>query len=181
MEEEVLNKMNQLKFIVEYTFQVDILVKTQKRDYVDARMVFSKIMHNEGYGSTIIAKFLKKNHATIIHYFNSINSILKFDKLLMDRYLYAKDMYLNKKETPLYEKNDNELSNKETKQQAKIIALNNEIDKLMLEKYNLTAIASRNKRLSEIIEFIDKQTPHGQERYVMSKINTMFNGLKFYG
>jgi hypothetical protein len=48
MEEEVLNKMNQLKFIVEYTFQVDILVKTQKRDYVDARMVFSKIMHNEG-------------------------------------------------------------------------------------------------------------------------------------
>lgn len=175
------SEMNQLKSIIEYVFQVDIHVKTQKRHHVDARMVFSKILQNEGYGPTVIAKFLKKDHATIIHYFNSINSILKFDQLLMDRYLYSKDMYLNKKETPLYVHDNNKLSNKERKQQAKIISLNNEIDKLILEKSNLMNTVSKHKRLSEIIEFIDKQTPHGQEHYVMRKINTMFNGLKFYG
>ena len=175
------NEMSQLKFIIEYVFEVDILNKIRKRQYVDARMVFSKILYNEGYGPTSIAKFLKKDHATIIHYFNSINSILKFDQLLMDKYLYSKDMYLNKKEVPDYENKHSKLTNKEKKQQIKINGLNNEIDKLMSEKSNLMAIINKNKRLSDIIEFIDKQTPHGQENYVMRRINAMFNGLKFYG
>lgn len=175
------NEMTQLKFIIEYVFEVDILNKVRKRQYVDARMVFAKILQNEGYGSTPIAKFLKKDHATIIHYFKSVNSILKFDQLLMDRYLYAKDMYLNKKETPTSSEKEPVLTNKEKKQQIKIIGLNDEIDKLMLEKSNLMNIVNKRKRLSEIIEFIDKQTPHGQEYYVMRKLNAMFNGLKFYG
>lgn len=175
------NEMTQLKFIIEYVFEVDILNRVRKRQYVDARMVFAKILQNEGYGSTSIAKFLKKDHATIIHYFKSVNSILKFDQLLMDRYLYAKDMYLNKKETPTYSEKKPLLTNKEKKQQIKIIGLNNEIDKLMAEKSNLMTIVNKQKRLAEIIEFIDKKTPHGHEYYVMRKLNAMFNGIKFYG
>ena len=175
------SEMARLKLIIEYVFELDIFNKSRKRQYVDARMVFAKILHNEGHGSTPIAKFLKKDHATIIHYFKSVNAILKFDQSLMDKYLYVKDMYLNKKEFASYEEKEPQLTNKEKKQQIKIIGLNNEIDKLMSEKSNLMNIVKKHKRLSEIIEFIDKQTPHGQEYYVMRRINAMFNGLKFYG
>ena len=181
MEEEILNEMNQLKLMVNFVFDVDIISKKRKREYVDARMVFSKILNDNGFGPSIIGKYLKKDHSSVIHYLKTVNSLIKFDQSLMERYLYSKDMYLNKKEIPYYQSSHNKLTNREKKQQAKIYGLNDEIEKLIVEKSNLITLASRNKRLSQIIELIDKQTPHGQERYVMRKINTMFNGLKFYG
>jgi hypothetical protein len=181
MEEKILNEMNQLKFIINFVFDVDILTEKRKRKYVDARKVFSKILNDNGFGSSIIGKYLKKDHSSIIHYLKTVNSLIKFDQLLMDRYLYSKDMYLNKKEIPYYQSSHNKLTSREKKQQAKIYGLNEEIEKLIIEKSNLIALTSKNKRLSQIIELIDKQTPHGQESYVMRKINTMFNGLNFYG
>ena len=60
MEEEILNEMNQLKFMVNFVFDVDIISKKRKREYVDARMVFSKILNDNGFGPSIIGKYLKK-------------------------------------------------------------------------------------------------------------------------
>jgi len=181
MKEEIIIEMDSLRKVIEYVFDVDILLKVRKRQYVNARMVFSKILSDNGYGITNIGRYLKKDHSSIIHYMDVIKTVLKFDEVLMGKYMYAKDMYVNKMSVPYHELNPVKLTSKEKAQQIKIQMLNDEIDSLILEKRKLMIISKTNNRLSEIINFIDKQTPHGQEAYLLRKISTMFNGLKFYG
>ena len=69
------NEMSHLKSIIEYVFELDIFNKSRKRQYVDARMVFTKILYNEGYGSTAIARFLKK---TMQQLFITLNQSMPF-------------------------------------------------------------------------------------------------------
>jgi hypothetical protein len=181
MKEQVIEKMDNLKRIIDYVFKIDISIKTRKREYVNARMVFSKILKDNGYGVTMISKYLKKDHTSIIHYVESVNSVLRFDESLMGKYMQAKDMYLNNKSLPNPKEKEVKLTQKEKIQQIRISVLNDEIDNLILEKRKLMVISRKHKRLSEIINFIDKQTPHGKEDFILRKISTMFNGIKSYG
>lgn len=181
MEEQIFERMEKLKRIIDYVFEIDISIKTRKREYVNARMIFSKILKDNGYGVTIISKFLRKDHTSIMHYVESINSVLRFDEVLMGKYMYAKDMYLSNNSLPNPDEEKIKLTKKEKIQEIRISVLNDEIDSLILEKTKLMIIAKKHKRLSEIINFIDKQTPHGKEDFILRKISTMFNGIKSYG
>jgi hypothetical protein len=181
MKEVVIEKMDNLKRIIDYVFEIDISIKTRKREYVNARMVFSKILNDNGYGVTIISKYLKKDHTSIMHYVESVNSVLRFDEGLMAQYMQAKEMYLSNKSLPNSQEEEIKLTKKEKMQEIRISILNDEIDNLILEKTKLMIISKKHKRLSEIINFIDKQTPHGKEDFILRKISTMFNGIKSYG
>jgi hypothetical protein len=57
--------------------EVDINKKSGKREYVDARFVFTKIMSDRGYAITILSNYLKKHHTTIIYYRNSACDIMR--------------------------------------------------------------------------------------------------------
>jgi len=65
-------------------------MKTRKRHIVEARMMISKLLLKEGLTLSEIARFLNKDHATIIHYRNLHDDLMKteakykfkFDKLV---------------------------------------------------------------------------------------------------
>jgi hypothetical protein len=116
-----------------------------------------------------------------MHYVESVNSVLRFDEGLMAQYMQAKEMYLSNKSLPNSQEEEIKLTKKEKMQEIRISILNDEIDNLILEKTKLMIISKKHKRLSEIINFIDKQTPHGKEDFILRKISTMFNGIKSYG
>jgi Trp operon repressor len=69
----------------------EILSKTRKRSVVEARMMVSKLLLNEGLSYSEIARFLSKDHATIIHYRNLHDDLIdsdpqyreKFEKLIV--------------------------------------------------------------------------------------------------
>lgn len=180
MEEQIIERMENLKKIIDYVFGIDISIKTRKREYVNARMVFSKILKDNGYGVTIISRYLKKDHTSIMHYVESVNSVIRFDEDLMAKYIQAKDMYLNNKSIPNPQDEKIKLTKKEKMQQIRISILNDEIDSLILEKTKLMVISKKHKRLSEVINFIDKHTPNGKEDFVLRKISIMFNGINKY-
>ena len=48
----------------------EVVMKTRKRHIVEARMMISKLLLKEGLTLSEIARFLNKDHATIIHYRN---------------------------------------------------------------------------------------------------------------
>ena len=62
-----MKEMQQLADIVKSVFNEDVKDKIQRREIVDARMVFSKILRERGYTYASIGRFLKKDHSTIVH------------------------------------------------------------------------------------------------------------------
>ena len=66
---EIINKHCRLK----------ILNLSRKQRYIKARIMFSCLLKEKGYGCLAIGKMLNKTHATVLNYFNSIEWFLKVD------------------------------------------------------------------------------------------------------
>tara|TARA_R110002126_G_scaffold4836_2_gene25033 strand:- start:2223 stop:2732 length:510 start_codon:yes stop_codon:yes gene_type:complete len=169
-----MKEMQQLADIVKSVFDEDVKDKIQRREIVDARMVFSKILRERGYTYASIGRFLKKDHSTIINYMRNVYSLLTQVNGLMAKYIICRDLFLIDKEV-LYinkEEKDNKLS---------IISLNNQIEKLILERENVTRMETKYKRIEDILSIIDKKTPNGKEKFILKKVNLMFNDIADYG
>lgn len=169
-----MKEMQQLADIVKSVFNEDVKDKIQRREIVDARMVFSKILRERGYTYASIGRFLKKDHSTIINYMRNVYSLLTQVNGLMAKYIICRDLFLIDKEV-LYinkEEKDNKLS---------IISLNNQIEKLILERENVTRMETKYKRIEDILSIIDKKTPNGKEKFILKKVNLMFNDIAEYG
>lgn len=169
-----MKEMQQLSEIIKSVFNEDVKDKIQRREIVDARMVFSKILRERGYTYASIGRFLKKDHSTVINYMRNVYHLLTQVNGLMAKYITCRDLFLIDKEV-LYinkEEKDNKLS---------IISLNNQIEKLILERENVTRMETKYKRIEDILSIIDKKTPNGKEKFILKKVNLMFNDISDYG
>jgi hypothetical protein len=162
-----MSEMNLLRTFIEERFNLDIMNRDRKRDTVDARMIFSKILRENGHTFSNIARYLNKDHTTILHYTEQCMFVLKNDLRLMSIYVDCKGKF-EENITPLTYYNTSDLI-KET------ISLRNEIDKLILENNKLKE--NRYERLNDIMNLINARTPEGHENLIKRKINEFFNGL----
>jgi hypothetical protein len=160
-------EMDSLKLIVNEVFEIQISNKKRTRNIVNARMIFSKILRERGYTLSTIAKYLSKDHTTIIHYITVSNFILMQDNRLMDMYVVCKEKFLKDRD-PILSYTDNELIKT-------ILSLRNQIDTLVLERDNIKKMESKHIRFYNVINLIDKRVPHGQEKIIYKKINEILN------
>ena len=159
-------EMNELVDIIKSVFEVDIRNKSGKREYVDARYVFVKIMTDRGYAVTLLSDYLKKHHTTVIYYRNSACDLMQTNEMFLRKYMMCRDKFLLDKSGSI------RMSNKEE--------LISRIDALILDNKNLEKRYDRYKRLENIIELIDSRTPRGKESFILKKINLMLNGITDY-
>lgn len=82
-----------LKKIVDSEFDIDILSKSRKNYYVNARLIYTYILRSRGVGLVRIAKSLDKNHGTILYLANNAPFYFKQDPELESRYLLCKKMF----------------------------------------------------------------------------------------
>lgn len=130
-----------LKEIVDSVFSVDIFSDNRRRNVIDARHVYSKILREKGYSYESIGSSIKKNHATIIHYVKNIDSILKYDKSLSEKYFTCKLLFSKDRESIL-----NEL-NKDADIYATVVRLRKELQKAVSESKNI---------LSNFVNYIEE-------------------------
>ena len=97
-EEIIKTESEELIEIVNENFFTDMLAKNRKREVVDARRVYAKILRDRGYTFELISRTIGKDHATILHYVRTIDSILIYDKEFREKYLICKDAFLKDKE-----------------------------------------------------------------------------------
>lgn len=135
-EEEV----SELKRIVKDVFLVDLEVNNRKREVVDARKVYSKILRDNGYSYELIGKTINKDHATVIHYVKNIEHIIYYDKLLMEKYIACKNIFVKKREFI------SEQLKKDVDLYVTIIRLTNELQ---------DAVLSKNKVLYDFVDYIE--------------------------
>lgn len=99
-------EIEELIKIVNEVFFTDISKNSRKRTIVDARKIYSKILREKGFCYQSIADSLDKDHATIIHYIRTIDSILEYDKTLRNMYMTCKSIFLKKSELISAQRNE---------------------------------------------------------------------------
>lgn len=162
-------EMNSLKEIISSTTGTDIMNKNRYRNIVDARIVFSKIIRERGYTYSSIARYLSKDHSTIIHYICECNHLIETNDKIMETYINCRNLFL---------KDKNALLTYTDKDAVKeMVILKMDIEKLIVKNNKLKDIQNKYKRLSEIINLIDKRTPKGKEHEIKQELIRMFNGL----
>jgi hypothetical protein len=99
----IQQEVNELKQIVNNVFLLDLESKNRKREVVDARKVYSKILRNIGYKYDVIGRSINKDHSTIVHYVSDIESIMPYDRDIKDKYIACEIAFGRKKN---YQLND---------------------------------------------------------------------------
>lgn len=162
-------EMNSLKEIISNTTGTDIMNKNRYRNVVDARIVFSKIIRERGYTYSSIARYLSKDHSTIIHYICECNNLIQTDDKMMKTYINCRSKFLEDKDALLT------YTDKDAVKEMVILKIN--MEKLIAKNNKLKDFQNKYKRLTEIINLIDKRTLEGEEHTIKQEITRMFNGL----
>jgi hypothetical protein len=168
MENTIYNKVKQ---IVELVTGVKIIENNRKREVIDARMIYTKILRERGASLVSIGMTINKDHTTIIHYLRTMDSLLITDREVIRKYIKSKELLLlDEQDLNLLNGNDtvSELSRlKETLEisEKKVKLLQDENEKLNREM----------ERFRGILKIIDEATPVGQEKIVERKIKRMLD------
>lgn len=146
--------------------------KSRKREVVEARMMYTKIMKRYTKLSlTAIGKAIGKDHATIIHYLNNFTWLKKTDASFSTKFDLLTEMY-DEFRTTWLEDIDYEDDRKVFFLEKTVAALKEQKDRY--EKY-----LKKIERIDSIVQLIEQRTPKGEEEYVEGKINRMFNSIVF--
>jgi hypothetical protein len=168
MENTIYNKVKQ---IVELVTGVKIIENNRKREVIDARMIYAKILRERGASLVSIGMTINKDHTTIIHYLRTMDSLLITDREVIRKYIKSKELLLlDEQDLNLLNGNDtvSELSRlRETLEisEKKVKLLQDENEKLNREM----------ERFRGILKIIDEATPMGQEKIVERKIKRMLD------
>ena len=162
--------MEKLKEIVSQVFETNINIKTRKRNNVEARMIFSKILREDGNTFESIGKAINKDHSTIVYYVNQASVLIKQSIELSDKYLECKNCYIDNLDVVLPQMKYDELKNE-------VLELKLLINQLTIERNEIIKVQEKYNRIKKIINLVAERTHVGKEEFIERKINQMFNGI----
>ena len=162
--------MEKLKEIVSKVFDTNINIKTRKRNNVEARMIFSKILREDRKTFQYIGNAINKDHATVMYYVNQASVLIKQSIELSDKYLECKNCYIDNLDVVLPQMKYDELKNE-------VLELKLLINQLTIERNEIIKVQEKYNRIKKIINLVAERTHVGKEEFIERKINQMFNGI----
>jgi len=170
---EKTEEVKQLISIINMVFNIDIMSKRRQRVFIQARMIYARLLRDKGYTLKYIGRTIGKDHATIIHYLDIIDMDLKHNHTFRDNFVKVSSMFFEDYD-PIHSLEAEELKNK-------IFLMRNEINELYLEnKYinnKYDSLQKENERLLPIINLIRERTVIGTEHIVIKKLNALLNSI----
>lgn len=168
--EQELQDINAAREIVEKKFNTKLISKDRKREGVDARMVYAKLLREMGLSYKRIGDTLGKDHSSIVHYNQAFDKLLEFNDDIKVIYAECVNEYFNGREPVI--------AMPEIAMRKELIELRKKINVLTIEQDKILDMQLKYERLKSIIELVNSRTPRGKERLIERKINLMFNGLE---
>lgn len=166
--------MNSLQQIVESVYDVKIHERRRYREHVDARKVFSTILTRRGFSFSEVARFLGKNHATILHYTRDIDFYIEHDSSFREKYFTILDRF-EKKYDAVYRMSLNQLRDSYLK-------LKTERNELYLKVKSLESKvrfqSDKHEKLQELHELIDNHITPSKSEECLIQFNRVINGLR---
>ena len=160
-------KMEALSQIIDREFGVKIHKITKKKEYVNARKVFCKILNDLGFPAQDVHEFLRKSHAVYNYYITDADSLLKYNPDVKEKYIKSKDLFFATIRGVLKEDVNC------------VIDTTSKINYSVWDKESLNngAVQYKHDRIKDIIELIDFNTPVGNEGLVFEKLVQVFETL----
>lgn len=93
MDKDKIAKARELRDIIEEVFGLDIMLKNRSRKRVDARIIYAKILRENGYSFPQIGDLLAKDHSTIIHYCSLFDTTIHYIPELKKKYKMCSDIF----------------------------------------------------------------------------------------
>ena len=169
MNNESFETTKTLEFVSDF-LGFDLTQKCRKRYIVEGRMMYAKLMKRyTNVSLSDIGRSIGKDHATIIHYINNFGHLKKTDQQFACKFDMMADTYEEFRETWF---DDVKFDDKR-----KIKVLESSLKELVEIKNEYERYFNKIKRIDSIIQLIEQRTPKGEEEYVESKINRMFNSI----
>ena len=140
--------MEELREIVNTIFVVDICNSTRKKECVEGRMVFARILRGIGVTHVAIAEFLNKEHCSIVHYMSNFDNYFS-DKALNRKYMECRDAFFEKRPA----------------------------DTLYYERDRIAELEAKYKRFKSILDIMNDRTPVGKEELLEKRIALFLNGI----
>tara|TARA_R110000803_G_scaffold28978_1_gene66480 strand:- start:606 stop:1106 length:501 start_codon:yes stop_codon:yes gene_type:complete len=157
------SKDEALMAIVNSKFKLDINKRSRVRAYVEARLVFCRILKEEGYGSYRLGKILKLNHSSVNNYWSKADLYISSDEILRKKYLSIRQTFYKDKD-PIYSEIKNELE---------MLSMDNKV--LSLRNAHLEDAISRSTEedslYGDMFAMIKERTPNQQQ------LKRFLNGL----
>lgn len=166
---KTLTQERKLIKIVNSIFEVDIRSRKRNREIVDARGVFYKILYDEGFSKSHIARILEYSHATVIFSLKTLPFILNQDIVLKDKYNQCRKEFLDMV-NPVYLLNEDELI-------IKVIMMQKEIDALKKENISLHSERQTEKKYEPLFSLIKERVPKNKITAFKTRLNTLTNGI----
>jgi len=167
--EAMSEQVKKAKEVVESVTFVDIHNKRRLRSVVDARMIYAKILREDGMTFKSIGRTIGKDHSTIMYYVGMLDSLIESDPGLNTSYAKCRDLFFAGRE-------EHKIEFDQIHAAKKIREYMDMYDKAKRERDQAIDFGRRLRRLRNIVNLIDERTPKGQEERVWTIINRMFNG-----
>ena len=162
------NQIKRLADICFVIFQGDVFTTCRERRFVDARITFSKLLQEQGYGCSQIGIILGRDHSTVLHYFRKGEELIETNRTFRKRFVRAREEYIG--EDPVYYYSAPEL-------RAKFLEMRDECNDISSKYYALRERVQTERRLEPIIDMVRMRTKRGTEEDVYNKLNRIYNGL----
>jgi len=162
------DELRRLADICHIVFDADVFVSCRERAFVDARIVFSSLLREQGMGPSAIGRILGRDHATVLHYFRRGDALLETDKIFRKRYVTCREQFVG--EDPVFYYDAPEL-------RKKFIEVRDELEETKRELYELRKQMKSDRRLQPILDMVRVRTKRGEEEEVANRINRVYNGL----
>jgi hypothetical protein len=162
----------ELKKIVEGVCGVKLKDPSRKREIVEARIIYSHILHNMGRMTVSrIGRSLNKNHATILHYLKNFHYIEQNDLALI-KYNHCLNAFTQHHPVNFMEFDKVKKLTFSLEKQINVLTLTN--NRLKKEKENYE---KRNEQFGELYSLIENRVRPHQVKQVTKKLNSYLNGL----
>lgn len=90
LQQKYLEETELLKAIVGKHLDVNVMSKNRKRIVVDGRLIYSKILKEQGHTLSYIGRTLGRDHSTVLYYINTFDNIVTLTPNLRNNYLKCK-------------------------------------------------------------------------------------------
>ena len=192
---------NILQAIIEDVFETNVMDSKRLRQNVDARRMFGMVLRSmeKPYTFARIGRYLRKDHATILHYMKTSEGLLQTDPDFKSKYNRVQKRFeseLNKLEAKLEIQDLIKQGLKEDslrgdvcrlsehikflKRQIETLKNNSNVDVSILQgkiDRRDTELKKYNVRYSDLYKTITNRTKAGTEDLIQRKLNTLFNGV----
>lgn len=144
----------------------------RQRHLVNAKMIYSKILMDKGFGCSQVGKSIRKHHTTILNYQRKWDGYVFSDDSLKGDYNIVCNMYekLCEIEPDVDNEEEDNLNEDITFKSINLRELLNHSQK---NKYD----TEEEERLKDILELVRERTKKGTEEVVFNKLRNIYNGI----